>query len=196
MRSALFVFSAGLALSACTDVVATRSESLTGDPVTDCPVVDAHAIAGHEATFYRCAEQTLACGPDGYLIGYGARYVERFYRYTRPWMSPAGKQWIDNVLVCLQVSLRDRIDSATSCEDVRVRAFDSHPACYVDNGFCSLPWSDWLAVVATVDGTDWLSREAQRQVKTTAAACLHAWTGARSVQLTEHAADDDLRRAQ
>src|SRR5678815_3850223 len=98
-------------LSSCTAELGGTTQSLTGDPVVDCPVVDPNAIAGHEATFYRCAEQTLRCGPDGYLIGYGARYAERFYRHTRPWMSPAGKRWLDATLVCLQVSLRDRIDA-------------------------------------------------------------------------------------
>lgn len=160
------------ALSACTVELGSTTQELTGDPVVDCAVVDRDAIAGHEATYYRCAEQTLHCGPDGYLIGYGARYAERFYRQTRPWMSPAGKRWLDDTLVCLQVALRERIDATTSCTDVRTRAFDTHPECYVDGGFCALPLSDWFAVAATIDGWDWLSRDAQRQVTATARACL------------------------
>ena len=55
---------------------------------------------------------------------------------------------------------------------VRTLAFDSHPECYVDAGFCQLPLSDWFAVAATIDGRDWLSRDAQRQLTTTARACL------------------------
>jgi hypothetical protein len=158
-------------LAACHADLAADEQALT-DPVTSCPVVDAAAIAGHEATFYRCAEETLACGPDGYLLGYGAKYAERFHRRTRPWMSSRGRVWLDATLVCLQVTLRDRIDASTSCDDVRTIAYDSHPACYVDSGFCRLPWSDWFAVLATVDGADWLSRDAQRQVIATAQACL------------------------
>lgn len=161
-----------VATSACTAELGATTQQVTGDPVVDCPVVDPQAIAGHEATFYRCAEQTLRCGPDGYLIGYGARYAERFYRRTRPWMSPAGKRWLDATLVCLQVTLRERIDATTSCDDVRTRAFDSHPECYVDAGFCELPLSDWFAVAVSIDGRDWLSADAQRQVTATARACL------------------------
>lgn len=168
MRS-LFVVAA---LSACSPELATTSQEVSGDPVTSCPVVDRNAISGHEATFYQCAEHTLSCGPDGYLVGYGSRYAERFYRYTRPWMSSAGKKWIDATLVCLQEKLRERIDAQTSCEDVRTIAFDSHPECYVDSGFCQLPLSDWFAVAATIDGRDWLSKDALRQVSTTAHACL------------------------
>lgn len=167
-------FALALALAACaTDVdLEATSQALATDPVKACPVVDPHAIAGHEATFYRCAEQTLGCGADGYLLGYGTRYAERFYRSTRPWMSAQGQRWIDATLLCLQTALRDRIDATTSCADVRTRAFDSHPECYVDSGFCELPFTDWLAVATTIDGRDWLSRDAQRQVTATARACL------------------------
>jgi hypothetical protein len=163
---------ATFAVSACTTELGVSEHQLTGDPVVDCPVVDATAIGGHEATFYQCAEQTLSCGPTGYLIGYGTRYAERFYRQTRWWMSPRGQRWLDATLVCLQVELRDRIDASTTCADVRTIAFDSHPHCYVEAGFCQLPLSDWFAVAATIDGVDWLSRDAQRQLTTTARACL------------------------
>lgn len=159
-------------LSACSAELAVREQQLTGDPVTDCPVVDANAIAGHEATFYRCAEDTLSCGPEGYLLGYGTRYAERFYRHTRPWMSSAGKRWLDKTLVCLQVKLRERIDASMTCDDVRTIAYDSHPECYVESGFCELPLTDWFAVAATIDGRDLLSQDALRQVTTTAHACL------------------------
>ena len=165
----------GVMIAGCQFETATEAAELTGDPIAACPVPAAGAIAGHEADFYVCAEETAECGPDGYLVGYGAKYAERFFRYTRPWMSRAGKQWIDDVLVCLQETLRDRIDAETSCPDIRTIAFDSHPDCYVEAGFCRLPWSDWLAVVATVDGADWLSRDAQRQVVVTARTCLTRW---------------------
>ena len=163
-----------LLLAGCETYVGTTEQEVA-DPVASCPVATVGGIAGHESDFYRCAEDVLACGPDGYLLGYGTKYAERFYRQTRPWMSPAGRQWIDRTLVCLQETLQDRIDATTACADVRTIAYDSHPECYVASGFCGLPWSDWLLVLATVDGADWLSRDAQRQVTATARACLLAF---------------------
>src|SRR3954465_4343187 len=127
MQTRLLLALALCSLSACAADLGVTSQALGGGSVSDCPVVDAGAIAGHEATFYRCAEETLSCGPDGYLIGYGARYAERFYRHTRPWMSPVGQRWLDATLVCLQATLHERIDATTSCDDVRTLAFDSHP---------------------------------------------------------------------
>ena len=161
-----------LLLAACAVDTDTTSAALSDDPVTACPIVDPADIAGHEATFYLCAEDALHCGPRGYLLGYGTKYARRFYRSTRPWMSRAGQLWIDDVLVCLQDELRASIDGETSCADVRTIAFDSHPDCYLAAGFCDLPLTDWLLVFATVDATDWLSRDALRQVRDVAAGCL------------------------
>ena len=169
---------AALTLAACTADLDTTAatEALTDDPVQACPVPDPDAIAGHESELYLCAEDALdalgrGCGPDGYLLGYGTRYSSRFYRETRPRMSARGQQWIDDVLVCLQQTLHDAIDAETSCEDIRTIAFDSHPACYVDAGFCTLPLGDVWQVVRTVEASDWLNLDAARQVVRTAAQC-------------------------
>ncbi|HTJ45656.1 MAG TPA: hypothetical protein VL463_26320 [Kofleriaceae bacterium] len=161
-----------LAASACAVETETgTTEQAVTDPIQSCPIPDEHAIAGHEAVFYTCAEETAHCGPTGYLTGYGAKYATRFYRDTRPRMTSRGQQWIDDVLVCLQTNLRDTIDSTTSCDDIRTIAFDEHPACYVDAGFCTLsPW-DIAQVVWTIDLRDWASRAAAKQVVTTALDC-------------------------
>jgi hypothetical protein len=176
-RLALLVAASTLCTSCIAADVAVDEQALAGDPVQACPVPEPGAIAGHESDFYRCAEETLACGPEGYLIGYGARYAERFYRETRPRMSSRGRAWIDDVLVCLQDELRSSIDASSDCDDVRTIAFDSHPGCYLDAGFCQLSLADVFHVVGTVDLADWLSADAARQVVRTAASCskTHAW---------------------
>jgi len=170
-RTALPLLAALACLPACAVDLDQTELALDADPVRACPIPDPGAIAGHESVFYRCADATLACGPDGYLLGYGARYAERFYRDTRPAMSARGQAWIDDVLVCLQDELRASIDSTSSCDEVRTLAFDSHPGCYLEAGFCGLSLADVLEVVATVDLQDWLSRDAARQVVRTAASC-------------------------
>ncbi len=171
-----------LALSACVTGEAAATGEATDavtDPVKACPIPVVGDIAGHEADFYQCAEPSAdgsnGCGPDGYLIGYGTRYARRFYEVTRPRMSARGQRWIDDVLVCLQRDLRDSIDSTTSCDDIWTTAFDSHPACYVGAGFCTLSPFDIAQVVLTVDAKDWLSRDAARQVVDTAIGCGDAY---------------------
>jgi hypothetical protein len=164
-------------LSACAtpdDVSSTAAVS--ADPIAACPVPDGPAsIPGHAANFYQCADRGadfgMGCGPDGYLLGYGARYAQRFYDQTRPRMSARGQRWIDDVLLCLQRDLRDSIDESTSCDDIRTIAFDLHPGCYVDAGFCTLPLTDILQVAWTIDLRDWASGDSLRQVVHTAASC-------------------------
>jgi hypothetical protein len=157
--------------SACA-VEPPREAALDPGPIAACPIPSPDQIAGHEADFYRCAEEALGCGDDGYLIGYGARYAERFYRETRPRMSARGRQWIDDVLLCLQHELRAALDESTACDDVRAIAYDQHPACYTEAGFCTLPLLDLLRVVATIDPREWLSAAFHEQVVATAWRCL------------------------
>jgi hypothetical protein len=165
----------GAALAACATEDAVITDELVVDPVQACPIPAAGDIAGHEADFYRCVDDVIeggaGCGGDGYLLGYGARYAERFYRVTRPRMSARGQRWIDDVLVCLQEELQAGIDAGTSCDDVRTIAFDSHPGCYVDAGFCTLPILDVLQVVWTIDVRDWFGSSAARQAVETAIGC-------------------------
>jgi hypothetical protein len=167
-----------LALPACLDGPPTaEATAAVTDPISACPIPDEADLAGHEAVFYECAEATARCGPDGYLLGYGARYARRFYRETRARMTRRGQQWIDDVLVCLQRDLRASIDSGTSCPDIRTIAFDTHPACYVENGFCTLsPW-DVAQVVWSIDSSDLVGRDAARQVVTTALDCGDQYAG-------------------
>ena len=152
-----------------------QTNAIDSDPVKTCPLPQAGDIPGHESIFYRCAETSAdlgrGCGPDGYLLGYGSKYAERFYQQARPRMTVRGQKWIDDVLVCLQHDLRDQIDSTTSCDDIWAIAFDSHPACYTRSGFCSLSALDVAQVIWTIDTKDWLSRDASRQIVTTAISC-------------------------
>jgi hypothetical protein len=176
MLRRLLVLSLTAVVAACaTDDDLAANQLAVVDPVQACPIPATGAIAGHEADFYRCVDGVVAggdgCGGDGYLLGYGARYAERFYQVTRPRMSGRGQRWIDDVLVCLQQELQDSIDADSGCDDIRTIAFDSHPGCYVDAGFCRLPVLDVLQVVWTIDVRDWLGSSAARQAVETAIGC-------------------------
>ena len=47
--------------------------------------------------------------------------------------------WIEGVRSCLMKAIltSDVYINVGTCEDLKNFAFDSHPKCYVDNGFCS-----------------------------------------------------------
>ncbi len=107
--------------------------------------------------YYLCkeaADGADACGEDGYYLRYGFKYCERISVVTRPQLSAAGQAWLDEARVCLMRTIERKIDANESCETRKQIAFDSHPGCYLEAGFCDLPASDMWAVFTTVDPGD------------------------------------------
>jgi hypothetical protein len=107
--------------------------------------------------YYLCkeaADGASACGEDGYYLRYGFKYCERISLVTRPQLSAAGQVWLDEARVCLMRTIEREIDGNESCETLTQIAFDSHPDCYIEAGFCDLPVSDMWAVFTTVDPSD------------------------------------------
>ncbi len=128
-------------------------------------------------TFYAsCLENSIACGPNGYALGYGAKYCSRFLAEDR--FSADGALWRDITLTCLQRSLIDYVDPAVAsdatCEEVKDVAFDSHPVCYTqpEMSVCDLSFSDWNVIRQTVDTGDVFSGDGIRQVLSVMRRCL------------------------
>lgn len=77
------------------------------------------------------------------------RYRDNAHRF-----SSTGQVWIGNVRRCLQQALGPTIGNYVySCAGRKATAFDTHVQCYVDNGFCNLPLSDYLKIVQVVGDT-------------------------------------------
>ena len=91
--------------------------------------------------FYRCRDSCTPCSSTGYYLGYGDYYC-RLFSDAYAQMSPAGKEWIDCTRTCLIRYIDTMIAETSDCVVVEELAFDSHPSCYVDCGFCSLPATD------------------------------------------------------
>jgi len=113
---------------------------------------------GTDCDWYRdCLHRMFNCtGQAEYAISYGEKicnlYGQREHKFSRK-----GRQWIDAVRQCLQVSLVPVLHFCRvkpTCEDVKKRAFESHVPCYVHPyqaiSICSLPVSDWLRIFWTV----------------------------------------------
>lgn len=104
-------------------------------------------------SFYAdCLESRYNCGPDGYPIGYGQKYCEKFSE-KRALLDSNGQQWMINTMHCLQTALvPDAIDSnATTCQKLEDNAFGTHAGCYLDNGLCTLGVRVWEAIIEIVD---------------------------------------------
>ncbi|OZJ06316.1 hypothetical protein BZG36_00725 [Bifiguratus adelaidae] len=99
--------------------------------------------------FYSCLEDQYHCGPNGYPIGYGLKYCEK-YTANADKFSTQGQQWIDNVRLCLQQDLLKDANCNSNCTAVNDDAFASHAGCYIQSGLCSLPPTDWIAIEETI----------------------------------------------
>jgi hypothetical protein len=105
-------------------------------------------IIANDCTWYeRCAERTTFCGRGGYALGYAQHYCQKFKSASGN-LSPQGQAWIPNVMRCLQSALLPFVlqEKPLTCPQIRAVGFRQHVDCYVDNGFCDLPKSDWLAI--------------------------------------------------
>lgn len=134
------------------DVPACAAPPYPG-PSTVCASYIADPSCGG-CQYYACREASGHCGPSGYYVGYAEKYCTRFLQALRPRMSPAGQRFLDAGRDCLMRYVEDELPPDDACDDVKRRAFDSHVACYHDNGFCDLPLSDRLLLINAVDPAD------------------------------------------
>jgi Mg-chelatase subunit ChlD len=82
-------------------------------------------------------EERIPCGDSGYALNYGKRYCEAFEQCDGLYTTE-GVSWIAGVRSCLMKDILNSegyINKGT-CEALKTFAFNSHPRCYVDHGFC------------------------------------------------------------
>ncbi|KAG5634686.1 hypothetical protein H0H81_001098 [Sphagnurus paluster] len=105
------------------------------------------------AFYSECVEAKYNCGPQGYPLGYGGHFCEKFGA-NRQKLSAKGQAWMVDTMQCLQ---RELIPEATgtaasaTCASIQKKAFLSHARCYVDSGLCKLPPTDWVSIVQIVE---------------------------------------------
>jgi hypothetical protein len=137
-----------------------------------------------QCSFYEdCLETRYHCGPDGYPLGYGKKFCNKF-NAARDKFSQKGQIWMLDTMECLQ---RVLVPEATGpkemggqggspCDELRKKAFDSHAECYVQNGVCTLSVKDWVEIVEVVDlKTLFGSWEALNEALQAATGCLELY---------------------
>ena len=144
-------------------------ESCPSDPMCQSTCLDP---LYKSCNFYRnCAEGQLGCGNGGYPLAYGEKNCNRFVNNLN-YFTANGQDWIFNTMHCLQTAMVPVLKPCTAtCSSFETAAFNSHPGCYVDNGFCGLQCPDVLAVMMTVN-TDLVSLQSLKQVVQTSGLCI------------------------
>jgi hypothetical protein len=135
--------------------------------------------------YYACIDQNrLSCGEQGYSLGYGQKYCEKFSSIDFPetattfWgeVFPSnGNLWRDNVRSCLQANLESWYATASKkdCSTLRTFAFNSHPDCYTTGpSFCELIPDNVLRIGLKIQINDLFKAETLRQIQATSRICV------------------------
>ncbi len=133
--------------------------------------------------YYTCIDtQRLSCGDQGYALGYGRRFCQKFTgmsfapartRLEAELFPASGDAWRDEVRSCLQEELETFFTDTqnASCEQLRTFAFASHPHCYTKGpSFCELSPENVVRIGLTIK-TDLLTGESFQQIRDTAEIC-------------------------
>ncbi|KAE8150501.1 hypothetical protein BDV25DRAFT_154199 [Aspergillus avenaceus] len=137
----LFVYCINLAIASSLQPRQTDNSTnlCTTPPENDC-------------SFYQeCIETRYHCGPSGYPLGEGYKYCTKSLE-ARSNLSPEGQQWTTDAMLCLQEKLVPYASGSANvtCDELRDYAVGTHAKCYIENGWCRLPVSDWALVVSFV----------------------------------------------
>lgn len=135
--------------------------------------------------YYDCVEhELLACGSEGYVLGYGKRYCEKFAQVRPlPHLTPHEKElfpvewnsWLQKTAQCLHSAIDDYFleGSSRSCSTLRSAAFASHAHCYTTgDSFCFLPPRQVANIGSIISVRGFSQAETRRQVAETAAICV------------------------
>lgn len=108
------------------------------------PRCNDHDLLASTCTWYTsCLQPAFNCNSNAYPLGYGNKYCSRFTNAMNMF-TPMGKAWIQKTMVCLKKALAPYANSkvksgrGVSCNQLTDIAFNSHPRCYVESGFCKL----------------------------------------------------------
>lgn len=114
------------------------------------------APSTNACSFYPDLETELRCDKKvpNYLSGYGFKYCNEFRNQKRSWKINL-QTWVEKTTYCLQEKLtKEDEKSLYPCEKIQDVAFDYHPRCYRDSGFCDFEVEDKSRIVKVVSIAD------------------------------------------
>lgn len=95
--------------------------------------------------YYKCKEAQKNCGNDGYWIGFGQQYCQKFLE-NEAGFSAQTQSWFHSVRFCLQ-NQTNFFSSQNSCSDDFKQAMHAHVNCYAQTGFCQLSIEDRIQIM-------------------------------------------------
>ncbi len=115
--------------------------------------------------FYLCQEQKTKCGLEGYNLGFGFKYCSQSkFKLYNQMQTQQGQSWVTNVFQCLQKQsfLKSESSVNRTCDQIKSDAYDSHPDCYAQAGFCELKISEKILIFQLIKN-ELFSADAMKQ---------------------------------
>jgi hypothetical protein len=141
----------------------------------DCEIALPTDAPEEADAWYLCVDGRIhggeGCGDQGYLLGFGGKYAEKYMVEVRPDLGPEGQAFLDGVLVCLQEALAEGMAEEPECADIESLGFSSHVPCYLEHGFCELPIEDIARIGVAVEAEDRGRPEQEEAIAEIQAAC-------------------------
>jgi len=144
------------------------------DPNESSSTLCSNPVRGQCSFYEDCLETRYHCGPDGYPLGYGKKYCNKFIAAIDKF-SPEAQVYMLDVMECLQRALvpettgpvEPRANGRSPCDDLKRKAYESYAECYVQPSgepLYTLSVKDWAEVVELIDlKTLYGSREALKE---------------------------------
>lgn len=115
--------------------------------ITTTAATAADAPKRDECSAYLDLSRKLNCPSDGYLEAFGDHYCRLFVKDEAAY-SAKGKAFLAGVRACLLKTLDQQ--KQLTCSNVRQIAIRTHIPCYVQSGFCDLPFFDRQRILGSV----------------------------------------------
>gem|GEM_PF-5231148 len=111
--------------------------------------------------------------PPFYYFDYGFKYAMRFTNELFPLLSAAGKEWLVNARMNLQLAIENRLQKgAKAFADLEERpnafrdvCYATHSKAYLDAGLAKLPMEDLYQIGMTPDGKDLFDPAGLNQIR-------------------------------
>lgn len=98
--------------------------------------------------YYSCIAQQMNCAQENYLLKFAKPKCQCFVDENSSF-SKVGQETLAHLRRCLQLKI-ERDQDILTCDTVENIAQIHHIDCYVESGYCQLPWEDRNKILGVV----------------------------------------------
>ena len=117
------------------------------DSMANTVAASCERFIDHSCDYYLCKEEQFRCGKNGYPLKFGYPNCKKYVHAHKDFKQRA-QLFLSTVRICLQEELESA--KAKNCKALNRVSYDSHVQCYVESGFCELPFGQKMKIASIV----------------------------------------------